>query len=96
MLLKYSKHKGGWLNAVAWAPDGKYIASAGEVGTVTGNVYIGTRGTKDVNMHVWEAQTGTTHAIYQSFPIDALAWSPDSTRIATACTNNVAQVWRVP
>ncbi len=47
-------------------------------------------------MHVWEAQTGNTHAIYQSFPIDALSWSPDSTRVATACTNNVAQVWRIP
>ncbi|HYU71533.1 MAG TPA: hypothetical protein VEL31_02540 [Ktedonobacteraceae bacterium] len=56
----------------------------------------GTRGTKDVNIHVWEAQTGNTHAIYQSFPIDALSWSPDSTRVATACTNNVAQVWRIP
>jgi len=95
VLLKYSKHKSGWLNAVAWSPDGKYIASAGEVGTVTGNVYIGTRGTQDVNMHVWDAQTGTTHALYQSFPINTLAWSPDGTRIATACTNNVAQVWRV-
>ncbi len=95
-LLSYTKHKGGWLKAVAWSPNGKYIASGGEVGTVTGNVYTGTRGTKAVNMHVWDAQTGNTHATYQSLPVDALAWSPDSTRIVTACTNNVAQVWRVP
>jgi uncharacterized protein with WD repeat len=95
-LLSYTKHKAGWLKAVAWSPNGKYIASGGEVGTVTGNVYIGTRGTKDVNMHVWDAQTGNTHTTYQSLPVDSLAWSPDGTRIVTACTNNVAQVWRVP
>ena len=93
--LTYSKHKSGWLNAVAWSHNGRYIASGGEVGTVTGNVYTGTRGTKDVNMHVWDAQTGTTHTTYQSLPVDALAWSPDDTRIVTACTNNVAQVWRI-
>ncbi len=95
-LLSYTKHKGGWLNAVAWSPNGKYIASGGEVGTVTGNVFIGTRGTKDVNMHVWEARTGNTSATYLSLPVDALAWSPDNTRIVTACTNKVAQVWRIP
>ena len=94
-LLVYNKHKGGWLNAVAWSHQGRYIASGGEVGSVTGNVYIGTRGTRDMNMHVWDAQTGNTHTIYQSLPIYGLAWSPDDMRIATACTNNVAQVWRV-
>lgn len=95
-VLSYTKHKGGWLNAVAWSPNGKYIASGGEIGVVTGNVYTGTRGIKDVNMHVWEAQTGNTHTTYQSFPIDGLVWSPDNTRVATACTNKVAQVWIVP
>ena len=95
-LLTYTKHKGGWLNAVAWSPDGRLIASAGEVGTVTGNVYTGTRGIRDVNMHVWEATTGNTHAIYESLPVNALVWSPDGTRIATACSNSVSQVWRVP
>ena len=94
--LTYTKHKRGWLNAVAWSPDGRLIASGGEVGTVTGNVYIGTRGTRDVNMHVWEAATGNTYAIYESLPVNALVWSPDGTRIATACSNNVSQVWRVP
>ncbi len=95
-LLTYTKHKSGWLNTVAWSPDGRLIASGGEVGTVTGNVYIGTRGTRDVNMHVWEAATGNTHAIYESLPVNALVWSPDGTRIATACSNGVSQVWRVP
>jgi WD40 repeat protein len=95
VLLTYSKHASGWLNAVAWSPDGKYIASAGEQGTVTGNVFIGTRGRINVNMHLWDAKTGNTHAIYQSLPINAVAWSPDNTRIATACTNSIAQIWRV-
>lgn len=95
-LLTYEKHKAGWLNAVAWSPDGRLIASGGEVGSVTGNVYIGTSGTRDVNMHIWEAATGNTHAIYESLPVNALAWSPEGTRIATASTNGVSQIWRVP
>lgn len=96
VLLTYTKHKGGWLNTVAWSPDGRLIASAGEVGTVVGNVYTGTRGFRDVNLHVWEAATGNTHAVYESLPVNGLVWSPDGTRIATACSNGVAQVWRVP
>ena len=95
-LLTYAKHKGGWLNAVAWSPDGRLIATGGEVGTVTGNVYIGTAGFKDVNMHVWEAATGNTHAVYETLPVNGLVWSPDGSRIATACTNGIAQIWRVP
>lgn len=96
VLLTYANHKGGWLNSVAWSPDERLIASAGEVGTVTGNVYTGTRGVKDVNLHVWEVATGNTHATYESLPVNALVWSPDGTRIATACSNAVSQVWRVP
>ncbi len=92
--LDYTKHEGGRLNAVAWSHNGRYIASGGEVGTVTGNVFTGTRGNKNVNMHVWDAKTGDTNATYKTFPIDALVWSPDDTRVATASTNNIAQVWQ--
>ncbi len=52
-LLTYSKHKGGWLNTVAWSPDGRLIASGGEVGTVTGNVYTESL---PVNALVWSPE----------------------------------------
>lgn len=57
--------------------------------------FIGTRGNKDVNMHVWDAKTGDIGATYKTLPINGLVWSPDDTHIATASTNNIAQVWCV-
>jgi WD40 repeat protein len=50
---------------------------------------------KDVNLHVWDAATGNTHAIYESLPVNALVGSPDGTRMATVCSRGVLRVWRV-
>jgi WD40 repeat protein len=61
---------------LAWAPEGRYIASAG-----TG-----------ADVYVWDASTGQTMHIYKDhsriWPIVfTLAWSPDGTRIASACSS---------
>lgn len=65
------------VTTVAWSPDGKYIASGGNDGTI----------------HIWEATTGNRIYIYAghlhmvdnqaSATITALAWSPDGQRIAS-------------
>lgn len=58
--------------ALAWSPDGKRIASAGDEGTV----------------QVWDVASGRERFTYQSqrdTPIQ-LAWSPDGTRLALADT----------
>jgi WD40 repeat protein len=75
-LLTYTRHTMDVL-AAAWSPDGKYIASGGDEATV----------------HIWDATTGVRIFTYTGHvsmgPIAAqpgivvIAWSPDSTRIAS-------------
>lgn len=73
---------------VAWSPDGKRIASAGDGKTV----------------NVWDASTGGTLQTYKEHSgflpnVFALAWSPDGSRIASACSSasmdKTVHVWNV-
>ncbi len=86
--LTYRGHAGR-VTAVAWSPDGKYIASGGD----------------DHTIQVWSALTGTRLLVSQghSGGVPAVAWSPDSTLIASASAgpsvsggpagDNTVQVW---
>ncbi len=86
--LTYRGHAGR-VTAVAWSPDGKYIASGGD----------------DHTIQVWNALTGARLLISQGHAggVPAVAWSPDSTLIASASAgpsvsggpagNNTVQVW---
>lgn len=69
--------------AVAWSPDGRFIASGGGQG--------------GCRVHVWDALTGDTRNEYRGHApgqddtgfhaaaaISSLAWSPDGSRLATA------------
>ena len=71
---------------MAWSPNGKYIASGDEGGTV----------------QVWDALTGTLQVTYtgHSDSITHLAWSPNSRYLATASghwgqtpNDHTVQVW---
>ena len=71
------------VNAVAFSPDGKTLASAGAHGTVW----------------LWNVTTGqrignplTGHA----GPVNALAFSPNGTTLATVSVNDIVQLWYVP
>jgi eukaryotic-like serine/threonine-protein kinase len=73
LLVDYPSTQGIW--AMAWSPNGKYIASSGE----------------DPAVHIWDATTGkevftyTGHVGKGTYPFVAtLAWSPDGSRIVSA------------
>jgi len=88
ILLTYRGHF-SQVTAVAWSPDGKYIASGGD----------------DHTVQVWNAKTGTRLLISRGHAggVHALTWSPDSTRIASAsagpsisggpASDNTVQIW---
>ena len=67
------------VEAIAWSPNGKRIASASVDGTV----------------QVWDALTGGHVFTYRghSFSVEAIAWSPDGKRIASASSDGSVQVW---
>lgn len=69
----------GCINAIAWSPDGRRIASVG----------------KDKSMQVWDAASGKLTFIYRhrSSAFNAVAWSFDSRRIATGSNDKTVQVW---
>ncbi|MEO8955680.1 MAG: serine/threonine-protein kinase [Ktedonobacteraceae bacterium] len=86
--LTYRGHAGR-VTAVAWSPNGKYIASGGD----------------DHTIQIWNALTGSRLLISQghSGGVPAVAWSPDSTLVASAsagpsisggpASDNTVQVW---
>ncbi len=67
------------VNALAWSPDGKLIASASD----------------DTFVQVFEAATGTRRLIYRghSEEVAAVAWSPDGKLIASAGQDQTVQLW---
>jgi eukaryotic-like serine/threonine-protein kinase len=80
------------LRALAWSPDGRYLASGGS----------------DQVVRVWEARTGQDLLTYYGhvdqppiydvanpYEITAIAWSPDSTRLATSAMSGPIRVWRI-
>ncbi len=69
----------GFVNAVAWSPDGTRIASGSDDGTV----------------QVWNATDGGHVFTYHghSSGVAAVAWSPDGTRIASGGGDHTVQVW---
>ncbi|HLI05479.1 MAG TPA: serine/threonine-protein kinase [Ktedonobacteraceae bacterium] len=72
--------------ALAWSPDGKYITS--------------TAGLLCETIQTWQISTGQNTAAYppcngHSEPINALVWSPDGSKVASASDDGTAQVWEV-
>jgi WD40 repeat protein len=66
--------------ALAWSPDGDYLASGG----------------RDNTVHIWHASTGLLHHMRQwQNCVLALAWSPDGQHIAVGDTQGLIYVWPV-
>lgn len=73
-------HQGGPVSAIAWSPNGKYIATGGW----------------DHTVQVWDAKSGDTPMetyTGHSELVDTLAWSPDGKYIASGSWDHTVQVW---
>lgn len=79
-LLTYQRHS-DIVAALAWSPDGRYIAS----------------GSWDHTVQVWQALTGTPLLTYKGHSSDvaSVAWSPDGRSIASGSWDHTVQVWQV-
>ena len=77
-LYTYSGHH-GFVNAVAWSPDGKRIASSSDDNTV----------------QVWNAADGGNVYTYRGHSnlVEAVAWSPNGKHIASGGFDSTVQVW---
>jgi WD40 repeat protein len=70
----------GSVQAAAWSPDGKRVASGGMDGTVK----------------VWDVTTGKATVVLDGqhkVPVYALAWRPDGKRLASVSNDQTLKVW---
>ncbi|HJP66750.1 MAG TPA: adenylate/guanylate cyclase domain-containing protein [Actinomycetota bacterium] len=69
------------INDVEWSPDGKWIATSANDGTV----------------HLWDAHSGDDRFTLfgHTASVGAVDWSPDSTRLVTAGQDGTAKVWEI-
>jgi eukaryotic-like serine/threonine-protein kinase len=93
----------GAVTAVAWSPQGQHIASAG---TLDRSVQVWDANTGDIVLIPTLIIDTTEHRlpIHKKVPalfatgnpkVDALAWSPDSTRIASPAGNGTVEAWNI-
>ncbi len=76
-LLKFGGHSAE-VNAIAWSPDGRRVASGGT----------------DNSVQVWDSITGARMLKYMHTNwVRALAWAPNGARLASASYDNSIQVW---
>jgi WD40 repeat protein len=69
-------HHRGWVELVAWSPDGSRIATSGEDNTVK----------------VWDAATGVELLTFLAPNVVDMAWSPSSDRLLVASQDGTAKI----
>lgn len=94
LLATLSSHTAA-VNVVRWAPNGTYLASAGDDHVVL--IYFRTQGSGassfgDRSAEAWQVRRPLRA---HSSDVTDLAWSPDSERIASASVDNSIVVWNL-
>ncbi len=86
-LLTYARHADE-VDAVAWSPDGLYIASGG-------GEFFNWKSVSDTSVQVWDAATGQRLLTYAGHEggVHTIAWSPDGRHIASGGVDQTVQVW---
>jgi eukaryotic-like serine/threonine-protein kinase len=101
-LYTYRGHDGA-VTAVAWSPQGQHIASAGALDLSvqvwdanTGNIVLIPTLIIDTAEHRLPTRKKVPALFATGTPkVDALAWSPDSTRIASPAGNGSVEAWNI-
>jgi hypothetical protein len=70
----------GWANALAWSPNGRWLAVGGNAAAVW----------------IWDMESPDAPAMrlpVDSGPVDEVAWSPRSDRLAIGCSGAPVRIW---
>ncbi len=81
IVVKYVAHDAR-IRSFALSPNGRYVASYSENGTV----------------HIWETITGRQQLVYRGHRdvVTSVSWSPDGKHVASASKDGSVQVWQAP
>ena len=78
----YSYQHPGDISALAWSPDGLYLASI-------------SNDRKTTRLHIWEVASGKQLHVYeQQGRAGIIQWSPDGTHIAAGSSTGEVKIWR--